>query len=122
MTIALDHTIVPAHDKERSARFFADMFGLQVDHMGPFAAVQVNDALTLDFATMPRFEPHHLAFHVSEAEFDTIFGRIQAAHLPFSADPFHQLPGQINHRHGGRGVYFRDPDGHNLELLTRRAA
>lgn len=122
MTISLDHTIVPAHDKERSATFFATLFGLTIGHMGPFATVPVNETLTLDFAEQEGFDAHHLAFHVSEAEFDAIFGRVQAAGLTFSADPHHRETGRINHRHGGRGVYFRDPNGHNLELLTRRAA
>ena len=27
-------------------------------------------------------------------------------------------PGQINHRYGGRGVYFDDPDKHLFELMT----
>jgi hypothetical protein len=28
-------------------------------------------------------------------------------------------PGEINHNDGGRGVYFPDPDGHYLEVITR---
>jgi catechol 2,3-dioxygenase-like lactoylglutathione lyase family enzyme len=120
MMITLNHTIVPSHNKEASAQFFADIFGLKVeDTVGHFAVVQVNDTLTLDFANREKFESHHYAFHVSDEEFDAIFARVQEAGLEYSSDPMHQNKGQLNHRLGGRGFYFLDPDGHNLELLTR---
>ena len=119
MAITLNHTIVPARDKEASAKFFADLFGLSYDGlMGHFAPVQVNPTLTLDFDNSDQFESHHYAFHVSEEEFDSIFGRIQAAGLVYGSDPWSSENGQINRRNGGRGVYFRDPNGHLLELLT----
>jgi len=120
MAITLNHPIVPAHDKEASARFFAQIFGL--DYRGPaghFAPVKVNDTLTLDFDDRDRFEPHHYAFHVSEEEFDAIFGRLHAAGLPYGSSPWSLADRQLNHWHGGRGVYFRDANGHVLELLTR---
>ncbi|MBH8551123.1 VOC family protein [Nostocaceae cyanobacterium CENA357] len=120
MTITLNHTIVPAFDKEVSARFFAQIFGLKVEFpIGHFAAVHVNDKLTLDFADRDRFESHHYAFHVNDEEFDAIFARVKEAGLEYSSDPMHQDKGKINHRNGGRGFYFYDIDGHNLELLTR---
>lgn len=120
MTITLNHTIVPAHDKEASAQFFARIFGLKVEApLGHFAVVHVNNTLTLDFADSEEFESHHYAFHVSDEEFDTIFARVKEAGLEYSSDPMHQNKGQINHRQGGRGFYFLDPNGHNLELLTR---
>jgi len=119
MTIELDHTIVPARDKDESARFFARIFGLDFD--GPvshFAPVRLNDRLTLDFDNATEFERHHYAFKVSEEEFDAIFGRVQAESIPYGSRPGHMDDMQINHRRGGRGVYFRDPNGHSLELLT----
>ncbi len=84
--------------------------------------MRVNNTLTLDFDDQEQFEPHHYAFHVSDAEFDAIFERIEAANIAYSADPFRREMGQINHWNGGRGVYFPDPDGHLLELLTRTQA
>lgn len=122
MAITLNHTIVPARDKKAAAQFFARLFGLQAEEIGHFAAVRVNNTLTLDFDDQERFEPHHYAFHVSDAEFDAIFDRIKAANIAYSADPFRREMGQINHWNGGRGVYFPDPDGHLLELLTRTQA
>ncbi|MEA5513037.1 VOC family protein [Nodularia sp. UHCC 0506] len=120
MTITLDHTIVPAHDKEKSARFFAEILGLRLDTpVGHFAAVHINDKLTFDFADRYRFDSHHYAFHVSDEEFDVIFTRIKEMGLEYSSDPMHEKKGEINHRMGGRGFYFYDLDGHNLELLTR---
>lgn len=120
MAIVLNHTIVPARDKEASARFFARIFGLAYEgEQGHFAPVRVNDELTLDFDERESFESHHYAFHVTEEEFDTIFDRIQREGIIHGSDPWSLENGQINHRRGGRGVYFRDPNGHVLELLTR---
>jgi len=119
MTIVLNHTIVPVRDKVASARFFAGLFGLpfdeKVDH---FAPVKVNDTLTLLFAQESEFEHHHYAFHVSDAEFDAIFSRIKQAHLSYGSAPWSIHDGKLNDWNGGRGVYFRDPDGHVLELMT----
>jgi catechol 2,3-dioxygenase-like lactoylglutathione lyase family enzyme len=120
MSIVLDHTIVPAHDKAAAAKFFARIFGLEVSPgMGPFAPVRVNDGLTFDFQDRERFEWHHYAFHVDDAEFEAIFGRVKAAGIPYGSGPHALDDGKINHRHGGRGVYFTDPNGHVLELMTR---
>ena len=121
MAIELNHTIVPAHDKVASAKFFADVFGLSFvgNSVGYFAPVRVNDTLTLDFHDdVDRFEVHHYAFKVSEEEFDAIFGRIQAEGITYGSSPTALEDGNINHHNGGRGVYFRDPNGHILELLT----
>jgi len=121
MTIELNHTIVPAHDKVSSAKFFARIFGLSFDEgaVGYFMPVKVNKALTLDFeGVVDRFDVHHYAFKVSEAEFDAIFGHIQAEGIPYGAEPRSRDDMNINHRRGGRGVYFCDPSGHVLELLT----
>jgi len=119
MSITLDHTIVPAQDKEKSARFFADIFGLEyTGNIQHFAPVQVNDSLTFDFDTSTEFESHHYAFKVSEREFDAILGRIKSAGVPYGSGPFSLENMEINQRRGGRGVYFCDPNGHVLELLT----
>jgi catechol 2,3-dioxygenase-like lactoylglutathione lyase family enzyme len=118
MTIELDHTIVPARDKDESARFFARIFGLRYDGASFFAPVKVNDRLTLDFDTDDKFESHHYAFRVSEAEFDAIFGRIRTEGLAYGSRPGNAENMEIYRRNGGRGVYFKDPNGHLLEILT----
>ena len=121
MAIELNHTIVPAHDKVASAKFFAGMFGLSFDEnaVGYFAPVRVNESLTLDFDDdVDRFETHHYAFKVSETDFDAIFGRVQARGIPYGSDPWNLENRSLNSWNGGRGVYFRDPNGHILELLT----
>jgi catechol 2,3-dioxygenase-like lactoylglutathione lyase family enzyme len=120
MAITLNHTIVPAYDKESSAKFFAGMFGLKYEGaMSHFAPVRINETLTLDFDTWDRFEMHHYAFHVSDAEFDAIFGRIKEAGIPYGSGPMSEDDMKTNSWNGGRGVYFKDPNGHVLELLTR---
>jgi catechol 2,3-dioxygenase-like lactoylglutathione lyase family enzyme len=119
MTIVLNHTIVPARDKQAAARFFADLFGLPPEPPNYFAPVRLNDQLTLLFSDEDAgFESHHYAFHVSDTEFDAIFGRIKAAGLAYGSDPRHLDNGKLNDWGGGRGVYFRNPDGHVLELMT----
>jgi catechol 2,3-dioxygenase-like lactoylglutathione lyase family enzyme len=120
MTITLNHTIVPARDKYAAARFFAEIFGLHFDGAdGHFAPVRVNDTLTLDFAAATgSIASQHYAFHVSDAEFDAILQRVKAAGLAFGSGPWGLEDGQLNNWNGGRGVYFRDPDGHVLELMT----
>jgi catechol 2,3-dioxygenase-like lactoylglutathione lyase family enzyme len=124
MAIELNHTIVPARNKEESARFYERMFGFHyAGPMGHFAPVRIqSQSLTLDFDDNESFEPGHYAFKVSEADFDAIFGRIVAAGMPYGSGPFSPDDGQINHWNGGRGVYFRDPSGHLLEILTRDSA
>ena len=119
MAIVLDHTIVPAKDKVASAAFFADIFGLTVKPgEGYFAQVQINDSLTFDFADQPEPRSHHYAFHISEAEFEEIFGRVKTKGLPYGSAPYNHTDGQIYTRRGGRGFYFEDPNGHLLEVMT----
>ncbi|HEX5369698.1 MAG TPA: VOC family protein [Dehalococcoidia bacterium] len=119
MAIALDHTIVPSHDKEAGARFFARMFGLKYEGAwGHFAPVQVNDKLSMDFDNRDQFESHHYAFLVEDSEFDEILGRVQSEGVKYGSGPTTQDDMQINNRHMGRGFYFRDTDGHSWEVIT----
>ncbi len=120
MPVHLNHTIVAATDGRRSAAFLADVLGLPPPTTyGPFAVVALDNEVSLDFMDDEQVHPRHYAFLVTEPEFDEIFGRIQARGLPFWADPFQQQPGTINTHDGGRGVYWHDPDGHVLEIITR---
>ena len=120
MTVRLNHTIVAARDKEASAIFLAEVLGLPAPFMlGHFAVVQVGDT-SLDFvSTEEQIASRHFAFLVSESEFDEIFARIRERGMEYWAYPFHREPGRINNWDDGRGVYIEDPDGHNLEILTR---
>ena len=119
MTILLNHTIVPAHNKGEAARWFAQIIGLRADELsGHFAPVRVNDTLTLLFADEASFDERHYAFHVSEAEFDSILDRVKRSGVPFGSAPWSAEDGKLNDWNGGRGVYFRSPDGHLLELMT----
>jgi catechol 2,3-dioxygenase-like lactoylglutathione lyase family enzyme len=121
MTVKLNHTIVAARDHRESALFLSEILGLEAPFLlGPFAAVTVGDELTLDFMeTGGEITSQHYAFLVSESEFDEIFGRIEERKLPYWADPYQKKPGEINRWDDGRGVYFEDPNGHLLEILTR---
>jgi catechol 2,3-dioxygenase-like lactoylglutathione lyase family enzyme len=122
MSIDLNHTIVAARDKKESADFLATILGLSVSpQFGPFIPVETGNGVTLDFMDAGSGDVHsqHYAFLVTESEFDAIFERIQQARLTWWADPHHQHAGEINHNDGGRGLYFEDPSGHNLEIITR---
>ncbi|MBJ3808779.1 VOC family protein [Streptomyces flavofungini] len=122
MTIELNHTIVAATDKKASAQFLADILGLEVSpQYGPFIPVTIPNGVTLDYyeGDGGPLVPQHYAFLVSEGEFDAIFGRIKERGLTYWADPYHKQENQINTNDGGRGVYWDDPDGHKLEIITR---
>jgi len=121
MPAKLNHTIVAARDRNASATFLSEVLGLDPPLiLGSFAVVKVGDDLTLDFVeTHAVIEPQHYAFLVSEPEFDQIFSRIEARRLPYWADPHRSKRDEINHWDDGRGVYFEDPNGHLLEILTR---
>ncbi|SLJ89777.1 VOC family protein [Novosphingobium mathurense] len=120
MGIELNHTIVWSSDKDRSAQFVAEILGLpEPGSFGRFRVLELGNGVSLDFADRQGpIAPQHYAFLVSDDEFDAIFARIKDRGIRFWADPGQQQPGQINHRFGGRGVYFEGPDGHDLEALT----
>jgi catechol 2,3-dioxygenase-like lactoylglutathione lyase family enzyme len=120
MAVRLNHTIVAARDRDASASFLAEILGLPAPvRLGPFVIVQVGDT-SLDFTeSRDDIVPQHYAFLVTELEFDEIFGRIQERGLDYWADPSRERRGRINEWDGGRGVYWNDPSGHLLEIITR---
>ena len=122
MSIRFNHTLVYARDKEASASFLTEILGLPpASPFGPFLVVELENGASLDFLEVGDSDivPQHYAFLIDEGDFDKIFGRIRAGGLAHWADPFKQLPNEINRNDGGRGVYFDDPDHHLLEVLTR---
>lgn len=121
MSIQLNHTIVRVRDKRESAAFLTEILGLpSATTYGPFAVVELDNDVSLDFADdHGAVHPQHYAFLVEEADFDEIFARIQQRGLQYWADPFRQRPAEFNTNDGGRGVYWEDPNGHLLEIITR---
>lgn len=123
MSISFNHTIVASRDKQESAEFLTDLFGLpNPTPFGRFLVVALEHGVSLDYADVGEGEEiprQHYAFLVSDQEFDAIYGKIQSGGLPHWADPGATRPGEINRRDGGRGVYFADPSGHAMEILTR---
>lgn len=121
MAIRLNHTIVAARDKQTAAKFLTELLGLPAPSLvGPFAVVRVSDDTSLDYVdTEGEITSQHYAFLVDENEFDEIFGRIRARGLPYWADPGRREREQFNTWDGGRGVYFDDPNGHLMEIITR---
>jgi catechol 2,3-dioxygenase-like lactoylglutathione lyase family enzyme len=122
MTIKLNHTIVHSKDKQASAKFFTELFGLPAPKpFFGFLDVELGNDVTLAFLDADGMEVQmqHYAFLVSDAEFDQIFGRIKQRKMKYWADPGQHQQGEINHHFGGRGVYFEDPSGHLLEIITK---
>ncbi|MFF5184026.1 VOC family protein [Streptomyces sp. NPDC000345] len=121
-SVRLDHHAVHASDRHLSAEFLAAVLGLTVGApFGPFLPVDLGNGVTLDYHEK-RDEPiqsQHYAFLVPEEEFDGVIARLEAVGVPYYADPHHTEPGRINRLFGGRGAYFPDPDGHNMEIMTR---
>jgi catechol 2,3-dioxygenase-like lactoylglutathione lyase family enzyme len=119
MPLVLDHTIIAARDPAVTALFYEKILGTEPARvLGPFTVITVGPG-TFDFLqTDGEIASRHFAFRVSEDEFDAIFGRIEEHELSYWADPYRRKPGEINHWDDGRGVYFDDPDGHALEILT----
>lgn len=119
MTIILDHTIVPSNDKVAGAAFLGGLFDLEPESKGHFEALRINDQLTFDYENSTRVDSQHFAFLVSDDEFDAIFGRIVTQGVQFGSGPFTSTDGEINHRRGGRGLYFSGgPDPHLYEIMT----
>jgi catechol 2,3-dioxygenase-like lactoylglutathione lyase family enzyme len=121
VSVQLNHTIVWCADQQRSAAFMTGVLGLPpATRFGPFLVVEAANGVSLDFHdTTGPIAPQHYAFLIGEDDFDAIFGRITGRGLAYWADPGKRRPGTINHNDGGRGVYFEDPDGHLLEIITR---
>lgn len=118
--VEFNHTIVSVSDKNKSAAFYADVLGLpEASSYGPFRVLNLANGVSLDFADeLDPIVPRHYAFLANEAAFDAILGRIKERGLTYWSDPFRRRPGEINHNDGGSGVYWEDPDGHMLEIVT----
>jgi catechol 2,3-dioxygenase-like lactoylglutathione lyase family enzyme len=121
MSVQLNHTIVWCRDQQRSAGFLVEMLGRPAPvRFGPFLVVEVDNGVSLDYHEVDGDIPsQHYAFLIGEDNFDEVFGRIVERELDYWADPMCSRPGEINHHDDGRGVYFADPDGHLLEIITR---
>ena len=121
MSVQLNHTIVSCRDQQRSAGFLTGILGLPAaTRFGHFLVVTADNGVSLDFAETSRdIASQHYAFLVGEEEFDAAFGRIRDQDLPYWADPGKTQRGAVNYRDDGRGLYFEDPDGHLLEIITR---
>lgn len=118
MAVLLNHTIVPSTDKTVGSEFIAEILGLGPPQaFGPFMCVETANGVSLDYDDRWEVASHHYAFLVSEEDFDSIFSRVRERGLAYWADPGHQRPNEINGH--GRGFYFEDPSGHNMEVLTR---
>jgi catechol 2,3-dioxygenase-like lactoylglutathione lyase family enzyme len=121
MTVEFNHTIVWAHDSRASASYLCEMLGLPApSQWGPFQVVKTGNGVNVDFMDKTgAISAQHYAFLVSEAEFDEVLGRVKQRGLEYWADPAQTKAGKINHHDGGRGMYFEDPSGHLLEVITR---
>jgi len=121
MAVELNHTIVWCSDKHRSAAFLTGTLGLPpAKPFYHFLVVELDNRVSLDFYERDaEVSRQHYAFLIGETEFDTAYARIQEQGIAYWADPAQTRSGEINANDGGRGLYFEDPDGHLLEIITR---
>ena len=120
MSIELNHTIIPSADKVIASSFYTRIFAFEcLGRVSDFYAVRVNDTLTLDFKDSNEFTINHYAFKVDDENFDKIYAKIKEEEIIYGSDPYDLENMQLNRWHGGRGFYFRDPNGHILEILTQ---
>lgn len=121
MTPQLNHTIVWCRNQVRSADFVTQLLGLPPPRRFlHFLVVELSNGVSLDYyETSDPIASQHYAFLVGDDDFDAILARVRARSLEIWAEPGRRGPGEINHHFGGRGVYFEDPDGHLLEIITR---
>jgi len=122
VSVELNHLIVPSRNNRESAEFLAHILDLEVgEEAGPFIPLETRNNVRLDFATVPPedLRLQHYYFLVPEADFDAVFARLRETGVTYHADPFGSTPGEINHNHRGRGIYFLDPAGNGMEIITQ---
>ncbi|KZE98425.1 MAG: VOC family protein [Rhodococcus sp. (in: high G+C Gram-positive bacteria)] len=121
MSITFNHTIIATTDPQSTAQFYLDVLeATMAPSWGPFVNIQLDDHVMLQFASPPvEYHPQHYAFLVDDALFDRAYDRIRSRDIEHWADPQRTRPGETNTEHDGRGVYFLDPGGNYLELITR---
>lgn len=121
MPVSFNHTIIAAKDRHESAAFYRDLFELgEAPSWGPFVNIQLDDGTMLQFAEPPvEIQMQHYAFLVDDALFDRAYGKLAGRGIEHWADPQMRRSGETNTEHGGRGVYFKDPAGHGLEMITK---
>jgi catechol 2,3-dioxygenase-like lactoylglutathione lyase family enzyme len=120
MTATVDHIIVPAHDHVASAKLFAEIMGFSYEGtLQHFALVRVNETFVLHFMTVDNFQGYHIAFHVSDDDFEGILARIQAHGISYGNDPRELTNMRTDHPFGGKGFLFLDGNGHLFEVMTK---
>ena len=120
MAISLDHTIVPVEDQEKSAQFYSSIFGFEdAGTLGHFRQIRAGGNLTLDLDKRDIQESHHYAFRVSDEEFDRVYGKVKEAGILYGSGPRSHEDMEVGYRREERHLYFQDPNGHLLEILTR---
>lgn len=122
MSVQLNHTIVACRDKQVSAEFWSDILGLRIGKpFSLFLPLEADNDVGLDLAELPvdtEIHPQHYAFLVSAEQFDEGLDKIKRYGLTYWSDPRRSRVNEINYNDGGRGVYFLDPNGHFLEMIT----
>jgi catechol 2,3-dioxygenase-like lactoylglutathione lyase family enzyme len=121
MAASFNHTIIAATDRAASARFYRELLEVpDAPSWGLFTNIQLDHGVLLQFAEPPvEIQMQHYAFLIDDDHFDRAYALLQDRGVVHWADPQMRRPGEINNEHGGRGVYFKDPAGHALELITR---
>jgi catechol 2,3-dioxygenase-like lactoylglutathione lyase family enzyme len=122
MGVQLNHIIVWCSDKVRSTDFLCGLLALAPPKpFSIFLVVPLENGVSLDFGQggPGPIAMQHYAFLMQDEAFQAAFDRIRAQGLDYWADPGRTEPGRTYSHNGGRGLYFLDPDGHLMEIMTR---
>jgi hypothetical protein len=116
----LNHTIVWATDEVAAAREVAGLLGLPDPvRWGPFEIIELANGVIHDnHPTTDPVPPQHNDYLFTDQEFQRVIGRLEERGQTYWADPGLDREG-INTNDGGRGAYFRGPDDHLYEVITR---
>lgn len=115
-TNGLNHLALPVRDPERSARFYAGLFNMEITFSSPEVAflktVGARDMIALnrsDVEVPSSRDTLHFGFWVEPEQFDEALATIEEKDVKRVSEP--------SRRSIGRYIFIEDPDGYTVEIF-----